>query len=304
MQIQPATCPACGGSYDPLRAQAVTVIDGRVRAFCSSGCRERGLAPPAPQRPATDGQGAVSPPASSSVGRTVPTEQRVLIAAAVTALAAFVALIVAGRHSKASSATLPAAAPAPGAAPASSVPLATADGADVWLQPLASIARPAVKRDRRLFYGREGLPANECSGVRCSVEIDAAAGAIVMAVHDGVIEAVERNPAGREEGRFVRLNHRGGAIVSSYLQLDGIRQDLRPGIPIKAGEPIGTIARTSNPSTHPHFRFAMSVSSATAGAMLFIDPQPLLALWPMRRQAAMSLRAMEHAPSQRDADDE
>ncbi len=302
MQIQLATCPACGGAYHPLRAQAVTVIDGRVRAFCSAACRERGLAPPAPTPSVTEPHAAMaSGPTPSSRG--LPAEQKVLIAAAVIALGAFVVLIAMGRHRKLASPTMmPAAhatsAPRPGDVTASGGEVGGGDGVgDVWLQPLARSARSAVKHDRRLFFGREGLPASECGGARCAVEVDASAGAVVMAVHDGVVEAVERSPKDAETGRFVRLNHRGGAIASTYFELDGIREDLRPGIPVKAGEPIGTVAHSGSPSTRPHLRFAMSVSHDGDGAVLFIDPQPLLALWPMRRDAPMSLHAMQRAPS-------
>jgi len=304
MQIEPATCPACGGAYDPLRAQAVTVIDGRVRAFCSAACRERGLAPPAPRHSVTDAYSAItSAPSPSSHG--MPTEQKVLIAAAVVALGAFVLLIAMGRHRKLAPPTMPAPVHATSAVHASGLGVPSGDGAaaDVWLQPLARSARSAVKHDRRLFFGREGLPANECGGARCAVEIDAAAGAVVIAVHDGVIEAVERNPTDGEAGRFVRLNHRGGAIASTYFQLDGIREDLRPGIPVKAGEPIGTVARAANSSTRPHLRFAISVSNDGDGSVLFIDPQPLLALWPMRHDAPMSLHAMQRAPSPAGSDE-
>jgi murein DD-endopeptidase MepM/ murein hydrolase activator NlpD len=139
--------------------------------------------------------------------------------------------------------------------------------------------------------------------VRCAIEIDAVAGAVVMAVHDGVVETVERDSTGREEGRFVRITHRGGAIASSYFQLDGIREDLRPGVPIKAGEPIGTVARAPSMSTRPHLRFAMSVSNTADSSVLFIDPQPLLALWPVRQAAPMSLRAMEHSSTSAAAED-
>lgn len=298
MQIEPATCPACGGAYDPLRAQAVTVIDGRVRAFCSATCRARGIAPPAaPTRTTTDAHPVVAAP-PPSLWRRVPTEQKILIAATMAALAAFVVMISLGRHRKptGSSTALDARATSPLAA-AKATPGGDGAASEVWIQPLAGAARHVVKRDRRLFFGREGLPASECAGGRCTIEIDAVAGAVVMAVHDGVIETVERDPLRGEEGRFVRINHNGGAIASSYLQLDGIRQDLKAGVPVKAGEPIGTVAHSGSTSTRPHLRFSMSVRSAADGSVLFIDPQPLLALWPIRRDAPVSLRAMERAPS-------
>ena len=286
MQIEPATCPACGGAYDPLRAQAVTVIDGRVRAFCSPACRERGVLPQPPKgAPAADAHAtSVAPPPS----RGLPTEQRVLIGAAAVTLLAFVALLMSGRHKA------PAAPPVASHAPAPAKPQHVADASenDSWLQPLAGVTRRVVAHDRRMFQGREGLPASECTGGRCGIDIEGASGAVVMAAHDGVIEAVVREPAaGASEGRLVRIVHKGGAFTTSYMQLDGIREDLRPGIPVKMGEPIGTLPR----GAHAHFRFAFSARN-DEGVLLFLDPQPLLALWPIHRQAPISLRAMERAP--------
>src|SRR5438132_9675217 len=46
MIVARATCPACGNGYDPLRSRAVKVVDGRVRAFCSNECRDRGVPVP------------------------------------------------------------------------------------------------------------------------------------------------------------------------------------------------------------------------------------------------------------------
>src|SRR5579859_5951447 len=48
MLVERATCPACSNAYDPLRSRAVKVVDGRVRAFCSNQCRDRGV-PVAPE---------------------------------------------------------------------------------------------------------------------------------------------------------------------------------------------------------------------------------------------------------------
>src|SRR5262245_28027974 len=46
MLVERATCPACSNGYDPLRSRAVKVVDGRVRAFCSNACRDRGVPVP------------------------------------------------------------------------------------------------------------------------------------------------------------------------------------------------------------------------------------------------------------------
>src|SRR5262245_14430344 len=42
MLVERTTCPGCGAAFDPLRARAVRVVDGKVRAFCSTACRDRG----------------------------------------------------------------------------------------------------------------------------------------------------------------------------------------------------------------------------------------------------------------------
>lgn len=298
MQIELATCPACGTAFHPLRARAVSVIDGRVRAFCSAACRDRGLRPAEPARAEGDVQ---APSPSLARAAPMPTEQKVLAAAAVVTLLVFAALIGAGRHRTAlarpgAPAALaratPAAARAGGAGPNES-------SADVWIQPLAGQTRHLTAHDRRLFAAaREGVAARECRGGRCALEIEAAPGDVVMAVHDGVIETVERDPDvdGRrgQEGRFIRINHKGGTVVSSYLELDGIREDLNPGIPVRAGEPIGTVGRAG--ASRPHLRFAVSLREAADGVELFVDPQPMLALWPTRKRASGSLHAMERAP--------
>src|SRR5215470_15345841 len=46
MRIVPATCPVCASQYDPLRARATLVVDGKVRAYCSSACKEKASLPP------------------------------------------------------------------------------------------------------------------------------------------------------------------------------------------------------------------------------------------------------------------
>jgi murein DD-endopeptidase MepM/ murein hydrolase activator NlpD len=141
---------------------------------------------------------------------------------------------------------------------------------------------------------------DECGAGHCGVDIGTRRGDIVMAAHDGVIERVERDPlvGGRRgnEGRFIRVSHKGGTVVSSYIHLDGIREDLKPGVPVHAGDPIGTVGDTGVKQSGPHLHFAISVRPSADGPELFIDPEPLLHLWPVRDQPTASLRRMEPAP--------
>src|SRR5436309_2756623 len=96
MHIEPAMCPACSTAFDPLRSRAVTVIDGRVRAFCSVACRDGGPRPAEPSQPITATHALIAPPLSG--WRRWPREQIVLAAAAALSLAVFVMLIQVGRH--------------------------------------------------------------------------------------------------------------------------------------------------------------------------------------------------------------
>src|SRR5689334_10320067 len=94
MQIEPATCPTCGTAFDPLRSRAVTVVDGRVRAFCSTACRDRGPRPqaaPPPVEPARE-------PRPPSLWRRLGPEQRLLVVAAGVSLTAFALVLILGRH--------------------------------------------------------------------------------------------------------------------------------------------------------------------------------------------------------------
>ena len=139
----------------------------------------------------------------------------------------------------------------------------------------------------------------ECEGGHCGVDIGTEKGMLVMAAHDGVVERVERDPevGGRRgnEGRFIMIIHKGGTVTTSYIHLDAIREDLRPGIPVKAGEAIGTVGDTGVEHSGPHLHFAISVRSSPDGPELYINPEPLLLLWPLAQRPVATLHAMTSA---------
>jgi murein DD-endopeptidase MepM/ murein hydrolase activator NlpD len=158
---------------------------------------------------------------------------------------------------------------------------------DVWFHPLyGPLRRLPARNTRRFGAAREGLRPEECEGGHCGVDLGSTRGEPVLAAHDGVVERVVRDAeqGGRRgnEGRFIRINHKGGTIVTSYMHLDTIRDDLKPGIPVKSGEPIGTIGDTGVLRSGPHLHFAVSVRPKVDETELFIDPEPLLHLWPLK----------------------
>jgi murein DD-endopeptidase MepM/ murein hydrolase activator NlpD len=304
MRIVPATCPICGGEYDPLRARATLVVDGKVRAYCSTPCKER-AALPHPELPVVDSDDYEPPPLPSMWSRMSWKGALGVAAAGAIVLALGGKLVTSAPPPLASIA--PAMQPRAGAMPSAAdalAMLAPSTGADaerdIWYHPLPGPKRTLPEQDTRRFgAAREGMRPEECVGGHCGVDIGTVKGMLVLAAHDGVVERVERDPevGGRRgnEGRFVRVNHKGGTVVTSYIHLDSIREDLRPGIPVKAGEAIGTVGDSGVQHSGPHLHFAVSVRPSAEGSELYIDPEPLLHLWPLAPKPAATLHAMSNS---------
>jgi murein DD-endopeptidase MepM/ murein hydrolase activator NlpD len=330
MQIELSVCPVCGGRFNPLRARATLVTQGRVRAFCSTACKERALRPAdaeedddaaaAERLAAADRALSAARQQAAAAARARRARRRGLAAAGIGAAALAVVGVVSLRGAK--SKAPPAVALGGAAASAAKLPepkvpstiardplalLAAVDDdgvLDVWVHPLPGYKRQLpIRGSRRFGAGREGMRPEECGGGHCGVDLGVDKGETVMAAHDGVVERVVRDPefGGRRgnEGRFIRVNHKGGTVVTSYMHLDGVREDLKPGVPVKAGEPIGTVGATGVRSSGPHLHFAVSVRNGPDASELFIDPEPLLRLWPTRKEPLPTKHAMELPPPRR-----
>jgi murein DD-endopeptidase MepM/ murein hydrolase activator NlpD len=126
--------------------------------------------------------------------------------------------------------------------------------ADEWIHPLYGPERQMPSRNTRRFgSAREGLRPEECRDGHCGVDLGHKKGDSVLAVHDGVVEVAQRDDSGRS-GRYLRINHTGGSVVSSYM----------------------------HQHSGPHLHFAVSVRSLQSGQELYIDPEPLLHLWSVK----------------------
>ncbi len=70
----------------------------------------------------------------------------------------------------------------------------------------------------------------------------------VMATADGTVAYFSNNPGLSNYGRYVVLKHLidGIEVYSLYAHLSAIRDGLKPGQPVKTGEQIATMGRTSN----------------------------------------------------------
>lgn len=306
MRIVLATCPVCAAEYDPLRARATLVVDGKVRAYCSNACKDKASLPPPELVIGDVDDDTAALPALPSVWSRMSWKGAVGVAACGLAVMLFGGKLI-------GSAPLASASIAPMPKPAPVVPTVddamamlaaptpgTAPELDLWLHPLPGPRRMLPERDTRRFGApREGMRPEECEGGHCGVDIGTEKGMLVVASHDGVVERVERDPevGGRRgnEGRFVMILHKGGTITTSYIHLEGIREDLKPGIPVKAGEAIGTVGDTGVHNSGPHLHFAISVRPSPDGPELYINPEPLLLLWPLAKRPAATLHAMTTA---------
>jgi murein DD-endopeptidase MepM/ murein hydrolase activator NlpD len=157
-------------------------------------------------------------------------------------------------------------------------------GRDAWVHPLAGPVRRMPRSDSRVFGAdRPGNRAIECRNGHCGVDLGGELwGEHVRAVHDGVVDWVQRGPNPDHGGRFVRIAHHGGTVFTQYFHLAAIPRGLERGVPVKGGQVIGLLGDSGVKESQPHLHFAVSVRPSPQGREQYIDPEPLIALWPLR----------------------
>jgi hypothetical protein len=149
-----------------------------------------------------------------------------------------------------------------------------------WMHPLAEAQRKLPAFESRRFGAVRPQPRPwECELGHCGVDLAAPMGEAVYAVAEGVVERVERSAAaGGRAGRYVRIGHLDGTVVTRYIHLDTIRKELHPGRRVAAGELIGTVGRTGVVEDFPHLHFGLSLR-APNGTEQYVDPEPFLRVW-------------------------
>ncbi|HLK88289.1 MAG TPA: M23 family metallopeptidase [Polyangia bacterium] len=157
-------------------------------------------------------------------------------------------------------------------------------GQDAWVHPLSGPVRRMPRADSRVFgAARPGERPAECRNGHCGVDLGGEIwGEHVHAVHDGVVDFVQRNANPDRGGEFVRLSHREGTVFTQYFHLAAIPRGLERGVHVKSGDVIGLLGDTGVKESAPHLHFAISVRPFKDGPERYIDPEPLIALWPVR----------------------
>jgi murein DD-endopeptidase MepM/ murein hydrolase activator NlpD len=157
-------------------------------------------------------------------------------------------------------------------------------GQDAWIHPLSGPVRRMPRADSRVFGAvRPGERPAECRNGHCGVDLGGEIwGEHVHAVHEGVVDYVQRNANPDRGGEFVRLSHRDGTVFTQYFHLAAIPAGLERGVRVKGGDVIGLLGDTGVKESAPHLHFAISVRPWKDGPERYMDPEPLIALWPLR----------------------
>ena len=154
---------------------------------------------------------------------------------------------------------------------------------DAWIHPLAGPRRRMPINHTAAFGAeRQGQPPPECLSGHCGVDVGGTTwGEPVHAVHDGVVAWVNRGPNEEHGGVFVKIAHRGGSLFSWYFHLAAVPRWIVPGVRIAVGQVIGLLGDTGVQRSGPHLHFAMTVKPPGSARERYLDPESLLAIWPL-----------------------
>ncbi len=115
---------------------------------------------------------------------------------------------------------------------------------------LIAFEEPVPGREIISPFGLRQLPWEGGGRLHEGVDISADSGVAVIAVADGVVTEAGTNGG---YGRYVAVRHAAG-LTTYYAHLGGIGSGVKPGLAVKAGQPIGRIGSTGV-STGPHLHF-------------------------------------------------
>lgn len=142
-----------------------------------------------------------------------------------------------------------------------------------FVHPIPGPDRDLPRSSTRIFGAwRDGERAPECGEGHCGVDLGKHIGTPILAARSGVVFNAHRSPDGRS-GRFVHIRHDDG-MATWYMHLDTVREDLRPGVEVRAGEPIGTLGKSGIHNSAPHLHFAITIGEEWD--QTYVDPLPFL----------------------------
>jgi murein DD-endopeptidase MepM/ murein hydrolase activator NlpD len=154
---------------------------------------------------------------------------------------------------------------------------------DAWFHPLAGPERKMPRNHVQAFGAeRPGDRPVECVSGHCGVDLGGGMwGEPVRAVHAGVVDRVNRGPNEEHGGVYVRIAHRENTVFSWYFHLAAVPRWIVPGTTVEAGQVIGLLGDTGIKASAPHLHFAMSVRPSPEAPERYLDPESLVAIWPL-----------------------
>ena len=269
-------CPRCSGPVD-VKSRHVAVAGSAVRIYCSDACLR--------------GTGEVA----AAVEQPPRRKRWLLVAGFAIGGGAFALYRALDRDEAANEAVAaPVAIAAPKPVPTPPPPPQISEQQredeallgelmhDAWIHPLAGPNRRMPTNHTAAFGAeRPGERPPECVSGHCGVDVGSAWGEPVHAVHDGVVDWVNRGPNEEHGGIFVKIAHRNGALYSWYFHLAAVPRWVQPGVKISAGQIIGLLGDTGVFKSPPHLHFSISVKPSKTAQERYIDPEPLIAIWPL-----------------------
>lgn len=127
---------------------------------------------------------------------------------------------------------------------------ATAPAAPAEDETLIAFVEPVPGHAVVSPFGLRQLPWEGAGRLHEGVDISADAGVPAVAAADGVVEEVGVRGG---YGRMVAVRHAEG-LTTYYAHLGALQPGLKPGMAVKAGQPVGRIGSTGT-STGPHLHF-------------------------------------------------
>jgi len=275
-----AECPRCKGEVD-VKSPHVAIDGASVRVYCSAECLQ-----------------ARDTPMLETVQLPLAPKRRRLrwwiLGATVVGASAAVIAAFALRDDDVQTSPMLGTIPVPSETPALAIagaddPRRLADDQllvdlmhDAWLHPLAGPLRRMPRTHNGAFGAeRGGARPPECISGHCGVDLGYVWGEPVHAVHDGVVDTVNRGPNEERGGIYVKVAHRGGTLYSWYFHLAAVPRWVQPGVKVTAGQVIGLVGDTGIVHSAPHLHFAMSVKPTNSTFERYLDPEPLIAIWPL-----------------------
>lgn len=154
-------------------------------------------------------------------------------------------------------------------------PTPTPTRTSTWIHPLLGPERTLPHTASQRFGAARPQPRPaECELGHCGVDLFQPRGSTVLAVFDGVVEKLERDPIrGGRAGIYLVLSHGGGLVRSRYIHLDAIDDSIAPGTHLHAGQPLGRLGATGIFNSAPHLHFGLEIRGQ------YVDPEPYLQRW-------------------------